>query len=107
MLFRKASSPFVSANASVQSMMYKVLFALVPGTLAAIYFFGWGILLNLFIASAVCLGSEALILKLRNRPVESSLTDGSLTATGALVVKCYCVIICHYRRQTPLWRTGF
>jgi len=85
MLFRKASSPFVSANASVQSMMYKVLIALIPGTLAAIYFFGWGVLFNLFIASAVCLGSEALILKLRDRVVKPSLTDGSALITACLL----------------------
>lgn len=85
MLFRKASSPFVSANASVQSMMYKVLYALIPGTLAATYFFGWGILFNLLIASVACLGSEALMLKLRDRPVMSSLTDGSALITACLL----------------------
>ncbi len=85
MLFRKASSPFVSANANVQSMMYKVVYALIPGTLAAIYFFGWGVLINLFIAIAVCLGSEALTLKLRDRPVAPSLTDGSALITACLL----------------------
>jgi electron transport complex protein RnfD len=85
MLFRKASSPFVSADTSVQSMMVKVLFALIPGTLAAIYFFGWGVLINLFIASVVCLGSEALILKLRDRLVMPSLTDGSALITACLL----------------------
>ena len=85
MLFRKASSPFVSANDSVQSIMVKVLLALIPGSLAAIYFFGWGVLINLFIASAVCLGSEALMLKLRDRPIEPSLTDGSALITACLI----------------------
>jgi electron transport complex protein RnfD len=85
MLFRKASSPFVSANASVQSMMYKVLYALIPGALASIYFFGWGVLINLLIASAVCLANEAFILKLRGRPVKPSLTDGSALITACLL----------------------
>lgn len=85
MLFRKASSPFVSANISVQSMMYKVVFALIPGTMAAIYFFGWGVLINLLIAIAVCLGSEALVLKLRDRPIKPSVTDGSALITACLL----------------------
>lgn len=84
MLFRKASSPFFSANASVHTIMYKVLYALVPGTLAAIYFFGWGVLINLLIASIVCLGSEALVLKLRQRPL-AALSDGSALITACLL----------------------
>lgn len=85
MQFRKSSSPFVSANASVQSIMYRVLLALIPGSLAAIYFFGWGVLINLTIAATVCLGSEALVLKLRHRPVKDSLMDGSALITACLL----------------------
>jgi electron transport complex protein RnfD len=85
MLFKKNSSPFISANASVHTIMYKVLLALIPGTLAAIYFFGWGVLINLFIACTVCLLSEASMLMLRNRPVEPSLKDGSALITACLL----------------------
>ncbi|MCW8922132.1 MAG: electron transport complex subunit RsxD [Gammaproteobacteria bacterium] len=85
MLFRKASSPFISAQASVHSIMYQVLYALIPGTLAAIYFFGWGILINLLITTTVCLLSEAIILKLRARPVSASLKDGSTLITACLL----------------------
>jgi electron transport complex protein RnfD len=85
MLFQKASSPFVNANASVNTMMYKVLFALIPGALASIYFFGWGVLINLLISCAVCLGSEAIMLHLRQRPVEPALKDGSALITACLL----------------------
>jgi len=85
MLFRKANSPFVSAQSSVHTIMYQVLFALIPGTVAAIYFFGWGVLINLMIAAVVCLLSEALVLKLRARPVEASLKDGSALITACLL----------------------
>lgn len=85
MLFQKASAPFINAQASVQSVMYQVLYALIPGTLAAIYFFGWGILFNLLIAATICLLSEALVLKLRARPVETSLKDGSALITACLL----------------------
>lgn len=85
MLFTTSTSPFISTNNTVQLMMIKVLIALIPGTLAAIYFFGWGVLFNLMISSVVCIGSEALILKLRNRPVTDTLLDGSALVTACLL----------------------
>lgn len=85
MLFHKASSPFISKQASVHTIMYQVLLALIPGTLAAIYFFGWGVLFNLSIAAATCLLSEALILKLRARAIKATLMDGSALITACLL----------------------
>ena len=75
----------MSTDNTVQLMMTKVLLALVPGTLAAIYFFGCGVLFNLIISAAVCLGSEAFILKIRNRPVTDTLLDGSALVTACLL----------------------
>ena len=83
MLFRKASSPFVSAKSSVNTIMYQVLFELITGTVDAIYFFGWGVLINLMIAAVVCLLSEALVLKLRTRPVEAQAGLGRGERSGA------------------------
>jgi electron transport complex protein RnfD len=85
MLLNKVSSPFISSENSVHAIMQKVLLALIPGALTAIYFFGWGVLINLVIACSVCLASEALILILRNRPVEPSLKDGSALITACLL----------------------
>ena len=85
MLLKKISSPFISVDTSVNTIMYKVLLALIPGALTAIYFFGWGVLINLMIAASVCLASEALMLMLRNRPVEPSLKDGSALITACLL----------------------
>ena len=65
--------------------MLKVLYALIPGALASIYFFGWGVLFNLLIAISVCLLSEAVILKLRQRDVTDSLLDGSALITACLL----------------------
>jgi electron transport complex protein RnfD len=85
MEFRQSTSPHLSVNTQVQDVMLKVLYALVPGTLVAIWFFGWGVLINLCIAAIVCLGSEALILKLRKRPVQATLLDGSALITAVLL----------------------
>ncbi len=85
MLFKHTPSPHIKENISVATMMFKVIYALVPGTLAAIYFFGWGVLFNLGIAISVCLLSEAAILKLRQRDVLHSLQDGSALLTACLL----------------------
>lgn len=85
MLFKKVNAPLVNAQNTVHSIMYQVLYALIPGTMAAIYFFGWGVLINLMITATVCLLSEALVLKLRARPVEAALKDGSALITACLL----------------------
>ncbi len=66
-------------------MMFQVLYALIPGALAAMYFFGWGVLFNLGIAISICLASEALMLKLRKRNITTHLTDGSALVTACLL----------------------
>lgn len=85
MLFKRTPSPHIKQNISVHDMMFKVLYALIPGTLAAIYFFGWGVLFNLLIAISVCLTTEAIILKLRQREITDTLMDGSALLTACLL----------------------
>ena len=85
MQFKRTPSPHIKQNISVHDMMFKVLYALIPGTLGAIYFFGWGVLFNLTIAISVCLASEAIILKLRGRNVANTLMDGSALLTAWLL----------------------
>ena len=85
MLFKRTSAPHIKASISVQDMMFKVLYALIPGALASIYFFGWGVLFNLLIAISVCLATEACILKLRQRDVSTTLQDGSALITACLL----------------------
>jgi len=85
MLFKPSSSPHIKQNISVQDMMLKVLYALIPGTLAAIVFFGWGVIFNLLIAISVCLATEAIILKLRDREIVDTLLDGSALITACLL----------------------
>lgn len=65
--------------------MGEVLLALVPGIAAAAAFFGIGVLVNLAVAAATAVGSEALMLRLRRRPVALSLGDYSALVTAALL----------------------
>lgn len=85
MLFAKTSSPYVRDNSSVQSIMLKVLYALIPGSIAAIWFFGWGVLINIMIAAITCLAAEAWVLWLRKRDIRNTLLDGSALLTACLL----------------------
>jgi len=85
MLFKQTPAPHIRQNISVKDMMFMVLYALIPGALASIYFFGWGVLFNLIIAISVCMAAEAAILKLRHRDVYDTLMDGSTLVTASLL----------------------
>ena len=85
MLFKRSPSPHIKQIINVQDMMYSVLYALIPGALASIYFFGWGVLFNLCIAICVCLLTEASILKLRGREISPAIQDGSALITACLL----------------------
>ncbi len=85
MLFKRTPAPHIKSSISVHDMMFKVLYALIPGALASIYFFGWGVLFNLLIAISVCLATEACILKLRQRDASTTLQDGSALITACLL----------------------
>ncbi len=65
--------------------MLKVLLALVPGIIAYVLVYGGGILLTLSLATMTALITEALILKIRQRPIKSSLADLSAVVTAWLL----------------------
>ena len=85
MEFPTQSSPCLPLNNSVSRLMVRVMLGLVPGALALLWFFGWGVLFNLLIASATALLAEATMLRLRSRPVMPTLSDGSALLTGLLL----------------------
>jgi len=88
MLLKTPSSPHIHANTSVTAVMSKVLLALVPAIIGYVYFFGWGLLIHIVIATSVGLGCEAVMLKLRDRPVKPFLQDGSVVVTAVLLAFC-------------------
>lgn len=65
--------------------MLQVMYALIPGTLAMIWYFGWGVLINIIIALGTAVTAEALMLTLRNRPLKPFLSDNSALLTGWLL----------------------
>src|SRR5574340_1819262 len=79
------SSPYISEAPSVSAIMLKVLLALIPGIALYVFYFGPAILVSIALASITALGTEALMLKLRNRPVAPFLKDNSALLTGWLL----------------------
>lgn len=78
-------SPYISKPDSVAKIMLKVLLALIPGIALYVWYFGPAILVSITLASLTALGTEALMLKLRNRPVMPFLKDNSALLTAWLL----------------------
>jgi len=78
-------SPYVSNAPSVGVIMLKVMLALLPAIAAYVWIFGGGVLITLALASVTALSAEALMLKLRNRPIKPFLLDGSALLTAWLL----------------------
>lgn len=85
MQFLLLGAPHLAPPNSVQRVMLQVMLALVPATLAWTWFFGWGLLVNMIIACAFALAAEAAVLRVRGRPLEPTITDGSAVVTGLLL----------------------
>ncbi|WP_297529289.1 electron transport complex subunit RsxD [Thiohalobacter sp.] len=85
MRFHTYSSPHLPPVNSVDRVMRQVLLALLPGMTAAWWFFGWGVLVNVLLATATCVATEALMLRIRRRPVGRFLGDWSAVLTGMLL----------------------
>lgn len=79
------SSPHLQTSNRVNRIMLAVIYALIPGTLAYIHFFGWGVILNLLLTIGTALAAEALMLRLRKRPIKPFLLDGSALVTAILL----------------------
>jgi len=79
------SSPFISSNASVGKVMRLVIYAMIPGIVLYINLFGWGGLINIFLATTSTLIFEWVMLLLRDRPVRIFLFDGSAVVTAFLL----------------------
>ncbi len=79
------SSPHFHNDNSVTKLMLKVLYALIPGILIYISIFGFGIAINILLAIITALGCEAIMLRLRERPIIPFITDGSAVITAVLL----------------------
>ncbi|HEY0963966.1 MAG TPA: RnfABCDGE type electron transport complex subunit D [Pseudomonadales bacterium] len=65
--------------------MLAVMLACLPGASAAVFFFGWGVLLHLATLPLFAVMVEAIVLSLRGKPVRAGLRDCSALVTGTLL----------------------
>ncbi len=79
------SSPHVHPKNSITQVMLQVIYAMVPGIVVYVYFFGWGVIINMIIAVFTALATEAIILLVRSKPVRPFLMDGSAVVTAMLL----------------------
>ncbi len=85
MALPRITSPHAKGANRTQRVMLLVLAATLPGVAALTWQYGAGTLINLAWASLVALGTEALLLRLRERPVGFFLQDGSALVTAVLL----------------------
>lgn len=85
MEFETVTNPHLLSNNSIASLMSKVLLALLPAVLLLFYYYGFGVLTNIFLALSFALILEALVLRLRKRPIKQSLQDTSAVVTACLL----------------------
>ncbi len=79
------SLPPLAPKTSVSHVMLQVIYALVPGVLAYIWFFGWGVVFNILFAVITALVTEIIMLRLRHRAIMPFITDGSAVVTAILL----------------------
>ncbi len=79
------SSPHTLFSNSVSRMMLLVVLGLIPGFIAYVYFFGWGVIINSIVCVTTALLCEAGIMRLRQRPAWPYLTDFSALVTALLL----------------------
>lgn len=68
--------------------MRQVLFALVPGVIAHIWYFGWGTAVQIVIGCTFAVLFEAAMLRVRGKPLRIFLTDYSALITAVLFCLC-------------------
>jgi electron transport complex protein RnfD len=85
MKFATHTSPHGPVPSTVTWQMAQVLIALVPGIIALTWYFGYGGLINITIATTTAVLGEALVMKLRNRDIRSTLADLSAIVTAVLL----------------------
>ncbi len=82
------SSPHHRQARSTAAIMRRVGYAMIPGIITQMYFFGWGVLIQLLLASVTAVVVEGLFLRLRERDWRLPLQDCSALLTAWLLAVC-------------------
>lgn len=80
-----SSSPHTHGASGLSVIMLRVVYALLPAIAVYAWLFGWGVIINLLLATVAALATEALMLWLRRHPIAFFLKDGSALVTALLL----------------------
>ncbi|MBV4419421.1 RnfABCDGE type electron transport complex subunit D [Clostridium tyrobutyricum] len=85
-IFTVSSSPHVRCEESISKIMWSVNIALAPAAIFGIYHFGLAALKIMIVSILSAVITEAVIQKIRNKPI--TVSDGSAFLTGLLLAMC-------------------
>lgn len=88
MQLNTSHAPHIHGRTSVTAIMLNVVLAMVPAMIVYIWFFGWGLVVHIVIAIVTAWLCEAMVLRLRKKPVTPALMDGSALVTAILIAFC-------------------
>ncbi|MBK5251615.1 MAG: RnfABCDGE type electron transport complex subunit D [Peptostreptococcaceae bacterium] len=77
------SSPHIRSNEATDKTMRDVVIALIPATLAGMYYFGFQTLIVVLLSVAAAMATEAIIQNMRKQPI--TVMDYSAALTGLLL----------------------
>ncbi len=77
-------APHLRTTKTIETAMYSVILALLPGAAVGMYFFGLNAIRVITLSIVLCVAFEALALRIRGRGMEP-LKDGSAVLTGLLL----------------------
>jgi electron transport complex protein RnfD len=86
--FDTGSAPHFPPHTTVAGVMRQVLYALLPGVLAHVWYFGPGIVVQILLSITFAIVFEALMLKARRQPLPMFLGDFSAVVTAVLFALC-------------------
>lgn len=81
---KNITSPHTHSVTSVNTIMRHVLFALIPGIIVSMIYFGIGVLIQCVLAIFFALLFEALVLKIRQQAISENLKNGTAIITALL-----------------------
>lgn len=84
MQFDTQTTSLVNDAPDISQLMKQVLYGLLPAVITLLYFYGWGVLINLLLAIVFALSLEAVALWVRGKPVKAFIKDFSAIVTACL-----------------------
>ncbi|MEW9798156.1 electron transport complex subunit RsxD [Alteromonas sp. CYL-A6] len=80
-----SSSPHQRVKRDTGQIMRLVIYAMLPGIITHAALFGWGVIIQALLACVAAVVTEGVIVWLRKRPVERTLSDYSAVLTALLL----------------------